>query len=305
MRILNLGSLNIDKVYYLTDFVNPEETVKTMRYKEFSGGKGLNQSIALAKAGGEVAHAGSIGKDGLKLKEDLESANVNTENIFVNDNVSGHAVIQVDEQGQNCIIIYGGANDNIEEDYIKKVIDLYSNGDFLLLQNEISNVGFAIEYGKQKGLKIVLNPSPYDERINSFDLNLVDLFLLNKIEARQLANEDSDNVKLIMKKLIELYPTAAFVMTLGSKGAYYFDKELEIFQPSFKVTTLDTTGAGDTFTGYFLSMLSKGHTIAESLEYASVASSIAVGRYGASSSIPVLGEVTKLLNSYRDTINDN
>lgn len=183
MRILNFGSCNIDYVYELSHIVMPGETIDSNIMNKFPGGKGLNQSIALSKGGGEVYHAGCIGRDGMFLKETMESAGVNTEYLKISDSASGHAIIQVDSNGENSIIIHHGANYMIEKDYIDYVFENFKSDDMLVLQNEIGNLEYIIDKGYEKNMKIVLNPSPFVDKLAQIDLNKIYLLVLNGIEA--------------------------------------------------------------------------------------------------------------------------
>lgn len=295
MKILNLGSLNIDRTYKVEHFVSPKETISAEGYEEFCGGKGLNQSVALARAGAEVYHAGAVGEGGDILLDMLESSGVNTDYILKLDGASGHAVIQVDESGQNSIIIFGGANRRITKEYISDVISRFDSGDIILLQNEISNVDFAMEKAKEKGMVIAYNPSPIDDGVYKCNLGLVDCFIVNEIEGRLLAEIESEEPQDIIKALKEKYENATFVLTLGEKGSFCFDKKDEHFCDIFKVDAVDTTGAGDTFLGYFLASVASEVDITAALKRASAASAIAVTRNGASSSIPERYEVSAFL----------
>lgn len=298
MRILNFGSLNIDKTYKVEHFVREKETIKALKYEEFSGGKGLNQSVALAKAGARVAHAGCIGNDGSRLVSLLSDSGVDTDYIRVCGGPSGHAIIQVDEAGQNSIIIYGGANDEITKGYIEKVLDDFGPGDMLLVQNEIQNVAYAISRAKEKGIKIAFNPSPINDGLEKCDLHSIDYFILNEVEGEWLSRESRDNPRAMMEKLTQDYPKAAFVLTLGDKGAYYFDPIQKIYQEICKVEVVDTTGAGDTFTGYFLAGIANGRPVPEALKYASIAAAISVSRKGAAGSIPDMEEVAAFSENF-------
>lgn len=295
MRILNLGSLNIDKTYKVKHFVNPKETIKAIEYQEFCGGKGLNQSIALSRAGAEVYHAGCVGYDGDFLLRLLKEKKVNIDYIRVSEKPSGHAVIQVDEEGQNNIIIYGGANDDVTKDYIDEVFQKFGKGDMLLLQNEVSNVNYAIEKAADKGMLIAFNPSPINDLVEEYELDKIDYFILNEVEGRYLAKAESNEPEHIMKKLQERFPNARFVLTLGENGAYYFDESKVIYQESCKTDVVDTTGAGDTFSGYFLTGIAEGRRMEENLKLASIAAGISVSRQGAASGIPDIEEVNAIL----------
>ena len=163
MKIINIGSLNIDKVYTVNHFVGAGETLASEKLEFYMGGKGLNQSVALSLAGAQVLHAGMIGEDGIFLKNYLASKGVNTEFIRVIDEVSGHAVIQVDKTGQNCILLYGGANKRLTEEFIDDVLEKAEEGDILLLQNEVNKLDCIMRKAWKKGMRIALNPSPVSE----------------------------------------------------------------------------------------------------------------------------------------------
>lgn len=295
MKVLNLGSLNIDKTYTLDHFAEAGETIQATGYEEFCGGKGLNQSIALAKAGADVFHAGCVGRDGTALIETLKRAGVKTELIRTDHGPSGHAVIQVTPGGQNKIIIFGGANSHVPTEYIDQVLEHFNCGDMLLLQNEISNVSYAIEHAKEKGLTVVFNPSPINNSIARCDLSKTDYFILNEVEGRKLAGTHTEDAQEILRELRKQYPKAVFVLTLGDKGSYYADETTVFHQKIFPSDVIDTTGAGDTFTGYFLAGIAHGRPARDAMRYASLASSLSVSRHGASPSIPDQTEVCRIM----------
>ena len=295
MKVLNIGSLNIDRVYGVDHFVKPGETIKTRTYAEACGGKGLNQSIAVARSGAEVYHVGAVGADGEMLLDVLNQSGVHTEGVKKLPGASGHAVIQVDQSGQNNIIICGGANDSVSMEMIDEAVKLVEEGDIVLLQNEISNVGYAAEAAKKAGAKIALNPSPINENLQTIPMDLVDYFILNEIEGKEISGAESEEPEEIMEKLKAKYLNAAFVLTLGEKGSWYFDKDKCMKQEIYEVKTVDTTAAGDTFCGYFLSGITKGKEIPEILKMASAASAIAVSRNGAAPSIPKYEEVERFV----------
>lgn len=289
MRILNFGSLNVDHVYAVPHFVRPGETLSSLRYQTFAGGKGLNQSIALARAGAEVCHGGKIGHDGLFLKKLLESNGVDTSNIKVTDHVSGHAIIQVNEQGQNCILLYGGANREIMCHDVDCVLENFDAGDVILLQNEISGLKYVLKRAMEKGLRVALNPSPISNDLRDCDFSAVAWFLLNEIEGTELTGQNEP--EKIALELLRRYPRASVVLTLGAHGVLFADSDGILRHGIYKVQVVDTTAAGDTFTGYFLAGVLEGLTDKMCLERASIASSLAVGRKGASDSIPDRKEV--------------
>ena len=294
MKVLCFGSLNIDYTYKVDHFVKKGETLSSESLKVFSGGKGLNQSIALAKAGADIWHAGAIGSDGIFLVKELEKAGVNTEYITVLENVrTGNAIIQNDKEGDNCIILYGGANQAITKEQVNSVLEHFHSGDFLVLQNEINELPYIMGQAHKKEMKIVLNPSPMNDRIFELPLAYVNYFVLNEIEAGQLLNmeiKEGFDGKELSKKLLERFPEAAIVLTLGSDGSVYLDKQNRVCQSAFRVKTVDTTAAGDTFTGFFIGGILKKLSAGDAMEMASKAAAIAVSRAGAAPSIPLWKE---------------
>ena len=291
MRILNIGSLNIDHVYSVENFVRPGETISSKDMKDFFGGKGLNQSIALARAGARVYHAGKVGEDGKALVDFLRENGADTENVYVALGLpTGHAIIQVDYKGQNCIIIHAGANGDISTKDIDNILSNFKKGDLLLLQNEISNLEYAIEKAHSLGMQVALNPSPITKQLaGSYALKYIDWFILNDIEGFEITGK-KEGVD-ICKALKETYPDCRVVLTLGKQGCLYYDGKEFLSHGIYDVPVVDTTAAGDTFTGYFLACVSEGLSIEKALEYASKAASISVSRAGASPSIPTREEV--------------
>lgn len=286
MKVLNFGSLNIDYVYKVKNFVTPGETVKSKELIRKVGGKGLNQSVAMARAGLMVYHAGAVGEDGIFLVDFLKSDNVNTDYVRFSDIPTGHAIIQVDEKGENCILLFGGANQSISEDYADEILNNFSQGDFLVLQNETNIVSYVIDKAYEKGLKIIFNPSPITENITDFSLEKVSLFILNEVEGEALTGEK--DVNNIITELIEKYPASEFVLTLGDKGAIYFNKNEKIAVEAEKAEVVDTTAAGDTFTGYFIATIAKGKSVSEALSIATKAAAKAITVLGAAESIPYM-----------------
>lgn len=289
MKIYNLGSLNIDYVYQMPHFVQPGETISSTRLDTFPGGKGLNQSVALGKAGATVIHGGFANKNDSWLVDVLKNANVDVSHLGAVDLPSGHAIIQVDPSGQNNIILFSGANYCFTPEYIENVLAAADPGDIILLQNEINDLATIFEVAHKKGLQIALNPSPFDTKLLDLPLEYVTWWICNEIEGQELSgkSEPSD----ILDELYARYPHSNIVLTLGSEGCLFKNSELSLFQPAHKVKAIDTTAAGDTFTGYFLGMVAAGNGIAEALQVAAKASAIAVTREGASVSIPFAHEV--------------
>ena len=294
MKFLNFGSLNLDFVYDVEHFVRPGETISSAALNTFSGGKGLNQSVALSRAGAQTYHGGCIGKDGQVLLDGLRAAGADVSFVRVLKSCrTGHAIIQVDPSGQNCILLFGGANQAVTDVQIEETLSRFGAGDFLLLQNEINGLEQLMEKAAEKGIRIAFNPSPIDGKISQLPLEKVEFFLLNEIEGAVLGG--GNRPEEILEGLKKRYPKAKIVLTLGKEGALYFDGEKTFFQPIFPVKVMDTTAAGDTFTGYFLEAVSRGLPGDVCLKRAAAASAIAVSRKGASPSIPDGAEVDAFL----------
>ena len=289
MKIYNLGSLNIDYVYEVDHFVSAGETLSSHKMTVFPGGKGMNQSVALAKAGATVIHGAVLGDGGEFLCETMAAAGVDVTRVKRVSGSSGHAIIQVDKNGQNCIMLFAGTNHLVDEEYIEQFLVDAEAGDILLTQNETSGIGTAFEIAARKGMQIAFNPSPYDESIKDLPLSYVNWWFVNEIEGRELFG-NSDPVK-IAESFVRQYPDSSLVLTLGEDGSVFADANTYVTQQIYKVKPVDTTAAGDTFTGYFLASMMNGGTVAESLDIASKASAITVSRLGASTSIPVYDEV--------------
>lgn len=310
MKALNYGSLNIDFVYNVEHFVRSGETISSQNMAIFAGGKGLNQSVALAKSGIDTWHAGCIGEDGEFLADILQKSGAHTELISRLPSRNGHAIIQKQPNGQNCILLYGGSNQQNTRVQIDEVMSHFEKGDYLILQNEINEISYIMERAHEKGMIIVLNPSPMDEKIRTYPLEYVDYFLLNEIEAKDLtgfdqnlADTDQHRVQemdevssawdALLEEVCSHFPNSKVVLTLGEYGSIYKDEKQKIHQPIMKVPVVDTTAAGDTFTGFFIGSIAKGLSPENAMKIAAKASAIAVSRQGAAPSIPELGEVER------------
>ncbi len=289
MKIYNLGSLNIDYVYEVDHFVSTGETLSSKSMTVFPGGKGLNQSVALARAGARVIHGAVIGDKGELLMNTLSEAGADTSRIDKVSGDCGHTIIQIDKNGQNCILLFAGTNHCIDKAYIERFLFDAEKDDMILLQNEMSCVDIAFEIAHQKQMQIVFNPSPFHVDIKSLPLSYVKWWFCNEIEGAALFG--SNKPKEIANKFVKQFPHSNLILTLGKDGSVFVNADTYIEQPIYKVHTVDTTAAGDTFTGYFLAALTNGNDVASSLDIAAKASSIAVSRPGASSSIPMHSEV--------------
>lgn len=293
MKLYNLGSLNIDYVYAVDHFVRGGETLSSRKMEVFPGGKGLNQSIALAKAGARVRHGALVGDGGEFLLNTMSEAGVDTGRIEKVDGSCGHAIIQVDKRGQNSILLFPGANHKITQEYARRFLSDAQPGDILLLQNEISALEEIFAVAREKSMQIAFNPSPFREELLSLPLEQVRWWFCNEIEAAALFG--SDDTEQIARTFSEKYPHSALILTLGSRGSLYIDAGQIHRQQAYPVSAVDTTAAGDTFTGYFLAAINAGKTPGYAMKLAAKASSIAVCRPGAACSIPVLAEVEREL----------
>ena len=215
MNILNFGSLNIDLVYQVEHIARPGETIASSSHQVFAGGKGANQSAALARAGARVFHAGQVGPDGQWLVDKLAGLGVDVQHIRVGDVPTGHAIIQVDRRGQNSIVLFAGANAQIDRGAIDAALSLFDRGDILLLQNEINDIAYIITSASERDLTICLNPAPFVPEVCAYPLELVDLLIVNETEATGLAGAST------LAALAALCPHAQIALTLGAAGVQY------------------------------------------------------------------------------------
>ena len=298
MKIINFGSLNIDNIYNVREFVNPGQTIFSDSFHIAPGGIGLNQSLAAARAGAQVIHAGAIGSKGLFLTQLLQAAGVDISQVLTLDAPSGHTIIEVNAAGQNRIIVHGGTNLMLTEDYIDAILTKGCAGDLVLLQNETNLISSIISKAHAKGMKVAFNPSPMPENLTALPLDLVDYFIVNELEAAQLAGrQPQEAYDAVLECLTAKYPHAAVIMTLGHNGVLYSCQDTRLAHPVFQVDTVDTTAAGDTFCGYFLAAVCRGASTKDALREASAASAIAVSRPDAAPSIPLYDEVMAFLQS--------
>lgn len=289
MHILNYGSLNVDLVYRVPHISRPGETLGSSSREVFAGGKGLNQSIALGRAGAEVAHAGRTGTGGEWLPERLRDAGVDTTHVDTGDGPSGHAVIQVDDGGQNSIILFPGENMKQTRTDIDAALASCPEQTILLLQNEINEIEHLITEGARRGFQVCLNPAPFADNIPDLPLHLIRILVVNETEAEGLVGGGS--AEQAMDRLISQYPNCEMVMTLGPRGVLYGAGADRIRLPAEDAEVVDTTGAGDTFIGYFLAARAEGRGAREALKIAGYASALCVSRPGACDSIPTREEV--------------
>ena len=297
-KLVNLGSACVDHVYQVARLVGAGETAASFSHQTFPGGKGLNQSLAAARAGACVHHLGAIGEDGALLREVLLEAGVDVSGVAERAGVaSGHAVIQVNQKGENAIVIAGGANRTITDDDRAAARALLAPGDWLLLQNEINDLPLAFEICRETGAKLAFNLAPVDGREQDYDLTLVDLLIVNEIEARALVPEGIAALEdaAVAAWLAEKHPGMDVVLTAGAAGLHHACGEAVERYPAVAVTPIDETAAGDAFIGYLLAALLTGAGMPDALRLASAAGACAVTVAGAASSIPERVAVEALL----------
>ena len=281
--------MNIDYVYHVDHLVKPGETIRVKSRDIVCGGKGLNQAIALAKAGLDVTAAGFTGEEGQILRDIMKESGVNTDYIQILDRPNGHTVIQVDAQGNNNILYYPSTNEMFSEDMINTWLDLLDKDDVLVLQNEANLVPYMISSAYEKGIRVCLNPSPVAEDIRDYPLEKCTWIFINETEGETISGyaDPQDIMDFFAKK----YPGTQLILTLGETGAWYSYQKERVFCEAFRVEAIDTTAAGDTFTGYFLQAEISGKDSMQALKQACAASALAVTRNGAAPSIPWMEEV--------------
>jgi ribokinase len=289
MAILNFGSLNIDRVFRVGRIARPGETIASTSLGVFAGGKGANQSVALARAGAQVSHAGKVGADGRWLLDKLGQEKIDTRWVRVSHGATGQAMIQVDDQGQNAIVLLAGANHEISPDEIDEALADFPVDSWLLVQNETSQVAHAIQSAKARGMRVAFNPAPFDSGVLNYPLDHLDLVCVNESEAAAMAGAAAP--EQIAAALAGEFPKCEILITLGSAGVLYRGASGQIQVPAPKVDAVDATAAGDTFLGYFLAGRCRELGVRESLELGCRAAALCVTRPGAMDSIPRLDEV--------------
>lgn len=292
-KIFNIGSINVDHVYRVNEMPAPGETITAISCERFLGGKGINQSIASAKAGGETIHVGAIAEGDTWVRDQIRQFGVGVDQIANSTHDTGHAIIYVDDAGENEIVIFGGANQNLEISRIENVLNNAGEGDWVLIQNETNLLEEIVSQAEVKGLKIAYAAAPFVAEIAVALLDKIDLLAVNKGEANQLAEA--------MQVEPEHLPVPMLLITRGESGAVFLENGKHFDQSAFAAKAVDTTGAGDTFLGSFLANYVRDGNASAALEYAAAASSIQVTRPGAATAIPEREEVEAFLKRHTKT----
>jgi len=297
MKFYNIGSLNLDYTYFVDEFLKPGETKSSLGLQISCGGKGFNQSIALARAGASVFHGGCIGAEGDRFLEIFQREQIDPEFIEQTAEKNGHAVIQVNEEGENCILLFGGTNQKVSKKLIDRILSSVEKQDMIVLQNEICHLEYILEEAQRKGIKAALNAAPVSEEIKKISMDSVEWLFVNETEGSALTGCSETEPEKILDCLTERYHDTGIVLTLGGNGAFYGRRKERIYVPAYKVNVVDSTAAGDTFIGYFLACMSRGMSVEESMRYAAMAGAVCVGKKGASDSIPRWKEVQGLMST--------
>lgn len=291
-KLVNLGSLCIDNVYRVHNIAAAGETVASLSYEVFPGGKGLNQSIAATRAGAEVIHVGCVGTDGGWLRDRLADEGADVNAVRTVDEASGHAVIQVNDEGTNAIVVTGGANRVLTDDDVRAAFDNMQADDWLLLQNEINDLEGVLRQARERGCRVAFNVAPADGREVGYQLDGVQLLIVNEVEAAALAGAREPEAAATI--LSERFPNATVVLTLGKDGLIHADANGQTTLAAFPVTAIDETAAGDAFIGFMMASLLAGEDMASALRLGSAAGALATTKAGAASSLPTLAEARKL-----------
>lgn len=288
----NFGSINLDHVYRVPHLVHPGETLASLDYRVGLGGKGANQSLAMARAGGRLSHWGRLGRQDAWARDALARDGVDVSTVMLVDGPSGHAIIQVDDAGENAIILFPGANHETSRQELADLLAAARPGDWLLLQNERNGLEELIPLAVAHGLKVAFNPAPMDSSVARLPLQQCSLLFVNRTEAALLCGlAVESSAEALLDALAAQLPGAEVVLTLGGEGAWHQQAGLRRHQPALPVVAVDTTGAGDTFVGYYLAALQANLPVEECLRRAATAAALGVQRAGAADSIPFLDEV--------------
>ncbi len=299
-KILVVGSINQDVTLQMKNLPSPGETVIAQTLKTSLGGKGANQAVAASRMGGDVSFLGAIGSDKGSdyIIQQLKDDQINTDGIARLIESTGSAYISIDENAENNIVVYPGANFSIKSEHLYNNEQLFIESDYCLLQLEIpiEVIKETLKICHKHGVKVILNPAPYNDLIDSEIFNSVDYYIPNEIEfldtigASTDKSYDLDWIKIKAKEFSEDYDLT-LIITLGSRGALLVEEGNTTLIPVHKTTPVDTTAAGDTFIGAFLADLSKGETLYDSLVFGSKVASVTISRYGAISAIPYRKEI--------------
>jgi ribokinase len=291
MTVFNLGSINVDRFYRVPHLPKPGETLPATGHDTGLGGKGANQSVAVARAGSRVHHIGMIGPDNAWVRDRLIGFGVDVAHVGACDMATGHAIINVDESGENAIVTYAGANYHQSVEVIGAALATAGPDDIFMFQNEVSHKPDAARIAHEKGLFVVYSAAPFKPEAVAELLPFVDLLVLNEIETEQLC-------AALGVQLAEI-PVPNLLMTRGAEGATWRDQATgeETSVRAFRVDPVDTAGAGDCFIGYTVAGLDQGLSRADALRLGAAAAAVKVTRAGTADAIPDRAEVDEFLKT--------
>ena len=300
-KIIIVGSSNTDMVVSLSHLPKPGETVLGGKFSTVPGGKGANQAVAAARAGGNITFITRVGDDnfGLEAVKGFVKDNINVDYIIKDtETPSGIAVISVDKEGRNSIAVASGANMKLSPDDIENVKDVISSADYLIMQLEIplKTVEKAAFIAKQNGVSVILNPAPA-QVLHEELLKNVDILTPNEVEAESITGIEVDTIENAKKASEALYKKGVkiIIITLGSRGVYVYSDDYKGIVEGFKVEAVDTTAAGDTFNGALSVALSEGKTIVDAAKFANAAAALSVMKPGAQPSTPKREDIDRFL----------
>lgn len=285
MTIWNLGSVNVDMVYRLPHLPEAGETLSALKHKRGLGGKGANMSVAAVRAGSKVEHIGAIGADGAWMKERLASYGVAVGHLDKVGPVSGHAIVAINPEGDNQIIICPASNVLVDEGHVADVLVKAKPDDIAICQNETNGQLLFVRTAKERGLRVVYAAAPFMIEATTAILPDVDLLIVNAVEAEQLEKA--------MGQTLDQLPVADIIVTLGADGCRWIATGTgqQKDYAAQKVPVVDTTGAGDTFTGFLVAALDQGSDMDAAIDLALKAAAIMVTRFGTADVVPSRAEV--------------
>lgn len=295
-KICVIGSLNMDLVVKVDTMPKGGQTLIGSDFKEVPGGKGANQAVAMARLGGNVNMIGKVGTDGFgqTLISALKNDKVDTKYVNIEDGSTGVAMITVDKNAENSIVVAPGANFKVNSDYIDRNIQAINESDIVVLQLEtpIETIKYALKKAKELEKYTILNPAPAVKLEDTIIAN-VDLLTPNETELEILSGieiKNEDDIKKAAKAMINK-GVKELIVTLGSKGSLYINKEDMIFKKSYKVEAIDTTAAGDSYTGALAVAFASNKSVEDAMDFASKVGALTVTKEGAQSSLPTLEDV--------------
>ncbi len=303
-KIVVIGSSNVDLIMKMDHLPEKGETVTNAEFFQVYGGKGANQAVAAARAGGNVAFVSCVGEDAYtpQMVRNYNNDGIDTRFVFLEKGeVSGHALIMIGQTGENIISVAPGANYLLTPDKIDEALPVIENAAMIVMQYEIQEetIKYVIDIANKKGIPVMWNCAP----ARAFDLSYIpkiNILVLNEVEAGFLAEMQVENETHAEKAAQKLVDSGVekVIITLGSKGAFVLTKTEKVSVPAFKVEAVDTTAAGDTFCGAFAVALVEGKSLKDSLQFASVAAAISVTRMGAQPSAPTRKEIDEFLKNH-------